>query len=165
MSKWRERDGYQNDEFEAGGDKMTAASTTPIPAPTPGAVVIPTASRKLTVGNTIPLHDATTEDEFKTYFLFNRERFPHARFRQWLEGQRPCIRRIVQICPPTRLYRIVNDGRLAAIAGYKGDSEVDARIVVVIFGDESSQFVDPTQLKDATAELPKDGLGATVPGL
>ncbi len=106
-----------------------------------------------TTGGTIPLVDATSEEEFLSFFKFNASLFPIQRFRGWLDHQKPEIKKAAMIYPPTKVYRLVGDNRLCAIAGYKSDGDALVRIVVIVLGDESPQFVDPSQLRDSSAEL------------
>lgn len=108
------------------------------------------------VDGSIPLMDADSEEEFIAFFQHNLSHFPVDRYKAWLDFQSPAIRRAALICPPNKLYRLKQDDRLCAIAGYRNDGVNDVRIAVVILGDESQQFVDPTWLKDASRELVSD---------
>lgn len=122
-------------------------------APIDTTEIISPTMRKLITNGTIPLVEATTEEEFKTYFKYNLEKFPHVRYRQWLEGQKRGVQIAAKQCPPVKLYRLVSDDRPCAVTGYKGDSESDARIVVAVLGEDHPQFVEPAMIKDASVEL------------
>lgn len=124
--------------------------------------IVAPASRKLTVGGTIPLIDATTEAEFLTFLAFNITAFPHVRYRGWLDSQKPGIIAVAKMCPPTKAYRLVGDGRLCAISGYKDDGMNSARIAVVVLGEDSPQFVDAIQLIDASKELADSTIGIEI---
>lgn len=112
-----------------------------------------TAGLVKTSNGTIPLADANTDQEFLTYFRFNLSRFPHERYRGWLDFQKPILQRVARQFPPTKVYRVRDDGRLCAIAGYKSDGDSFIRVACVVLGEEMPQFLDPAQLQDATAEL------------
>lgn len=122
--------------------------------PTNNSIVVPKLTR-LTTGHTIPLMDATTEEEFLVFFRHNIAQFPRDRYKLWLASQPAGIRKVATVCPPWHLYRLVagEDGRLAAISGYKDDGSGSARIALVILGEEAQQFVEPSWLRVADSEL------------